>query len=307
MQCAYCGKESVGTREHIISSGILDLFPECFLTYDNKRERIYPSDPMIKDVCAECNNKRLTYIDSYAKAFIGKYFLASYEPDTQLKVEYNYVNLQKVFLKYAYNDLRSRGEDTTFFNEEIKDFLLDETAIIPLANVSIMAGLAINTSPAPDCIFGNLKIRWCKSPVLLANSIVENYDWLTGHIRLRDKPTIQHFDNLLLSYVFRFNSGQFILLCWDKPLTEQEKVVLSVQYPYTLLSSNTSEATLSRCTSEATYHLHYLIDVSWGQGIFDDISIGRNLSNPEHKLFFDRINKLWAVEEKKIAEEHKRK
>ena len=30
MKCAYCGKEARGTREHIISSAILDLFPECY-------------------------------------------------------------------------------------------------------------------------------------------------------------------------------------------------------------------------------------------------------------------------------------
>ena len=33
MKCAYCGKEARGTREHIISSAILDLFPECYITY----------------------------------------------------------------------------------------------------------------------------------------------------------------------------------------------------------------------------------------------------------------------------------
>ena len=32
MKCAYCGKEARGTREHIISSAILDLFPECYIT-----------------------------------------------------------------------------------------------------------------------------------------------------------------------------------------------------------------------------------------------------------------------------------
>ena len=38
MKCAYCGEEAKGTREHIISSGILDLFPECDLTFDEYRK-----------------------------------------------------------------------------------------------------------------------------------------------------------------------------------------------------------------------------------------------------------------------------
>jgi len=29
MICAYCGKEAKGTKEHIISSGILGLFPNA--------------------------------------------------------------------------------------------------------------------------------------------------------------------------------------------------------------------------------------------------------------------------------------
>ena len=67
MKCAYCGKETKGTKEHIISSAILDLFPECYITFDDTRKKIYQSDPMVKDVCAECNNRRISYIDSYAK------------------------------------------------------------------------------------------------------------------------------------------------------------------------------------------------------------------------------------------------
>ena len=66
MICVYCGRETKGTREHIISSGVLDLFPECFMTFDGEREKLYPSDPVVKDVCAECNNKRISYIDTYA-------------------------------------------------------------------------------------------------------------------------------------------------------------------------------------------------------------------------------------------------
>ncbi len=37
MKCAYCGKEAKGTKEHIISCAILDLFPECYITFDDAR------------------------------------------------------------------------------------------------------------------------------------------------------------------------------------------------------------------------------------------------------------------------------
>lgn len=70
MKCAYCGKEAKGTKEHIISSGILGLSPECFMTIDGDRKKVYPSDPMVKDVCADCNNNKISYIDSYAKQLV---------------------------------------------------------------------------------------------------------------------------------------------------------------------------------------------------------------------------------------------
>lgn len=58
MICAYCGKEAKGTKEHIISCAILDLFPECYITFDEARDAAHMGDPMIKDVCADCNNKK---------------------------------------------------------------------------------------------------------------------------------------------------------------------------------------------------------------------------------------------------------
>ncbi len=41
MICAYCGQEAKGTKEHIISCAILDLFPECFATIDSIRGKVH--------------------------------------------------------------------------------------------------------------------------------------------------------------------------------------------------------------------------------------------------------------------------
>ncbi|MBR3920625.1 MAG: hypothetical protein IKJ47_01660, partial [Oscillospiraceae bacterium] len=95
MICAYCGNESRGTKEHIISSGILELFPECFATIDEERKVVHQSDPVVKDVCADCNNNRISYIDSYAKNIVEKYFLKKYDKDDMLTFEYDYALIQK--------------------------------------------------------------------------------------------------------------------------------------------------------------------------------------------------------------------
>lgn len=309
MKCAYCGNEAKGTKEHIISSGILGLFPECFATIDGERKVVHQGDPMVKDVCADCNNIKISYIDSYAKAFIEKYFIRKYTKDGILKIEYDYSMIQKMCLKYAFNDLRSRKKDTSFFSEEIIGFLLNENETEPLRNVTILAGLAVNTSPMPDYVFGNMKLRWSDSPMFCSNSIVMNIDYYTGKITLRDKMEVQEFKNTALSYVFRFNSLQMLLLCWDKEISDtdlmENKIVLEHQYPYKILEpSGNSE--IFRCTSETTYHHEKIIDVTWGQSIMDEIGFMRGAFTEEYQKYMSFVESEWSKEEKHLAEEHPR-
>lgn len=309
MICAYCGRDKKGSKEHIISSGVLDIFPECFITKDNIRGNMHLSDPMVKDVCEECNNEKISYIDAYAKKIISKYFIKKYDKDYELEFIYNYTLIQKILLKYAYNDLRSHKEDVTFFTKNVLDFLINKNKIEPLRNVTVLTGLAINTSPAPDFIFGNDKIRWSKNPVFLGNSIIQNLDCETGEIMKRNENPCQEFKNMIFSYSFRFNSVQFLLICWDENITDEDlntnNIILKCQYPYTILDYQ-GKSNLSRCTSEITYHFENLIDVSWGQGIFDSITHMRGTYSEESQKYLKSIEKLWEKEEEKLSKNNPR-
>lgn len=68
---------------------------------------------------------------------------------------------------------------------------------------------------------------------------------------------MKDFEGLLLSYIFRFNSGQFILLCWDEnsAKVEQNLEVMKIQYPYENLNNEHQSVTLIRCTNESTYQV----------------------------------------------------
>lgn len=145
LKCAYCGKEAKATKKHIISCAILDLFPECYLTFDNARNVIHGADPMVKDVCEDCNNNRISYIDNYAKEFISRYFTRKYNEDDTVEIEYDYVMIQKVLLKYAFNDMRSRKEDCLFYDEEMLHYLMNVCDNVRKENVTVLCGLAINT------------------------------------------------------------------------------------------------------------------------------------------------------------------
>lgn len=308
--CAYCGAETKGTKEHIISSGVLDLFPECFLTIDGTKKIVYGADPVIKDVCAECNNNRISYIDSYAKKIIEKYFVKKYEKNDNIYFQYDYAFMQKMLLKYAYNDLRVHKENVDFYDKEILLYLMSEKDKKPKRSIILLGGLAVNISPIPDYVFGNQKIMWLRNPILLKNSMVMYIDYDTGEFFLRDPFEIEKIEELSFSYVFRFNSGQFILLCFDKNISEQRlnqlRVMFSVQYPYSILNE-TGQTKLTRCTSEATYHNIGIIDVSWGQELFDDISIMRDMAAPEGRNYFKKMTSEWEKYEKQLAKEHKRK
>ena len=306
MKCAYCGNNAKGTKEHIISCSILDLFPECYLTIDDSRNKIYEADPMIKDVCADCNNKRISYIDSYAKKFISQYFIQKYTEENIVEIEYNYTMIQKMLLKYAYNDMRSHKYDCSFFDEEILYYRMNESDSNPKENVSILCGLAINVSPLPDIITGNRKLCWCKDPFFCSNSTIKYIDYKTGQIFINENVQEQEFPDLKLSYLFRFNSVQFLLMCWDKNSANisQNNTILKFQYPYYFMNADDYKAIIPVCTNEINYHKCNIIHVSWD--LISEVGLIRKHASGgkyEYKKF---IEMQWAKEEERIKNEHPR-
>ena len=57
----------------------------------------------------------------------------------------------------------------------------------------------------------------------------------TGEIFLNDDVKKLCFDDLKLSYLFRFNSAQFLLMCWDKCSTKIRKNNIILSFSISLL------------------------------------------------------------------------
>ena len=85
----------------------------------------------------------------------------------------------------------------------------------------------------------------------------------------------------------------------------KNNIILKYQYPYSILDIS-GNSLLSRCTSEATYHHEKLIDVTWGQGLMDEISYMRGTFSEQSQEYFDDVQKQWDEEERRLAEEHPR-
>jgi hypothetical protein len=110
-KCAYCGCVGELTKEH--------LFPNAILSRRRGR-RVYssnsvpdrfigPASMQIRDVCATCNNERLSSLDSYFVGLYDEYISTPIRRDESIRFRYDYGLLLRWLLKTFYNSARAGG------------------------------------------------------------------------------------------------------------------------------------------------------------------------------------------------------
>lgn len=80
--------------------------------------------------------------------------------------------------------------------------------------------------PVPDAMFGNLKLRWCKDPILYANSTVRNVDYETGQIYLNENVEKEKFPDLRISICLNLIVYNFCYYVGIKALIKLNKTIL---------------------------------------------------------------------------------
>ncbi|HHK9527896.1 TPA: hypothetical protein ACQZHT_001046 [Enterobacter hormaechei] len=105
--CAYCKSTSNLTREHIFPSAIIKSFDIDLLTITDKSDYHFKSDPVIGDVCSECNNGVLSQLDAHFVASFKKQMLTPLKPGDEITFEYEYDYLLRELLKVSYNSARA--------------------------------------------------------------------------------------------------------------------------------------------------------------------------------------------------------
>lgn len=112
MLCAYCGSQSAPSRDHV--------WPKCFLEkvgrrryahYSPKSGKVHGADYVVKDVCANCNNVKLSVLDSYFCDDYERYFRIPRDADSVVEFQYDFDLLLRALLKIAYNTARSAGSE----------------------------------------------------------------------------------------------------------------------------------------------------------------------------------------------------
>ena len=130
MKCAYCEIDKKTTREHIIPNGFLKRMDQKnMITWSEAAPiRVIKSDPVIKDVCAECNNGELSKLDSYGLEFILNNNRKVAKNNSTLVVKYDYNKLKRWLLKVCFNASRAnnRKYDTSVY-DQVKSYILGES------------------------------------------------------------------------------------------------------------------------------------------------------------------------------------
>jgi len=124
MLCAYCGLENKPTREHVWPEGFLARVGKGFAHYSPKSGRVHGADYIVRDVCATCNNVKLSVLDAYFCSLYDKYFYDSKGSDTIIEFFYDFDLLLRSLLKIAYNTARSSGSEMRPL-EKTASFILD--------------------------------------------------------------------------------------------------------------------------------------------------------------------------------------
>jgi hypothetical protein len=150
-KCAYCNAtNSKLTREHIWPCKIIEKC-ESLLTYNPRNEKFHKHDPIIKDVCEQCNNTHLSGIDVYLAGIFDNFFVDYIEAGNSAEFAYDYNSLIRGLMKISYNSVRSTD------NEKQKKLLarFAKQIILGGAFPSIMVRLQIVTTSNAVTLLGD--------------------------------------------------------------------------------------------------------------------------------------------------------
>jgi len=127
-KCAYCGKDEKLTREHIWPKCIIKRMPELELKIMDNNKVVTNAELTIADVCAECNNDKLSILDNYICSLYDSHFKNFVEEKKPTKFKYDYELFLRSLLKITYNSSRTKSRINNEF-EKFKEFILNGNQI----------------------------------------------------------------------------------------------------------------------------------------------------------------------------------
>ncbi|GGP76602.1 MULTISPECIES: hypothetical protein [Shewanella] len=108
--CAFCGVQKKLSREHVFPNGVIRKLEEGMLSLNDKSDKVFKADLVVKDVCEPCNNGILSEIDGRFVKLFEDNMLQPIQPGDNVEFEFNYNDLLRELLKISYNSARASAD-----------------------------------------------------------------------------------------------------------------------------------------------------------------------------------------------------
>jgi hypothetical protein len=110
-QCAYCGSPGPATHEHLWPAALhrrhLEANEQDFhAIWLARLQKTLPTEPTLRDVCANCNNGPLSELDSYICGLFDETLVRIPRRHERVVLNYKYHPLKRWLLKMCFNSAR---------------------------------------------------------------------------------------------------------------------------------------------------------------------------------------------------------
>jgi hypothetical protein len=132
-ECAFCGEMAALTREHLWPSGLhrrlqaVNRQTETSM-WLRRADKELASEPIVKDVCATCNNITLSKLDDYICELFDRQFVAIFvaipQRHDEVPFEYEYHRLKRWLLKICFNSARIHSSIDLFAFAPLLPYIL---------------------------------------------------------------------------------------------------------------------------------------------------------------------------------------
>lgn len=94
--------------------------------YNSKINNFFTGEPVIKDVCAICNNVKLSRLDNYLSSLFEEHLQQVVKAGCDATLRYSYDLLLRALLKISYNSSRAASDDKkTKAHAKFSKYILD--------------------------------------------------------------------------------------------------------------------------------------------------------------------------------------
>lgn len=128
-KCSYCNAPGPLTREHLWPAALhrrhLDVTGEKEHVFWLRRTGTeIASEPTVRDVCATCNNVRLSVLDGYICELFDRLLAFPTSRFQAIEFEYDYHLLKRWLLKICFNSARIHNAKDLFVYETLRSYML---------------------------------------------------------------------------------------------------------------------------------------------------------------------------------------